>query len=443
MADDECQSENDAGSSVVMVALYYWYIDIRQKFLKDHQKFHQATCQELDLFGRIRISREGLNGVLSGTLSNLKEYENRLKKEVTQISTSATSEGSSRYGETLDVKYCHLRDELPVDKQKFDRLSVKVTKEVVSLNEAKAQSLEHYQPATHLSPQQWNEQLLQEKIDSDGGHGDGDSNSISDPSAIIIDARNVYESKIGHFRVENLPTLLTNTRKYSTIPSVFKASAKELSGKNVYMYCTGGVRCERASVYLQALANSEDWPDDLQKPKQIYQLQGGIQKYLEYYGSKEGISDSGQGEESSQEYDSESKIANDYEAGISAEHTTPQDLGKEPCLYAGRNFVFDQRRIDPIVGNNGKAVGRCIRCNCPHDDYDNGYAPSDNQEARCCRCRVLVLICDKCRPMVRIWGEENTNNGGEGEGSKPDLFCGGDSCINEGNEIEHAEVIRY
>ena len=89
--------------------------------------------------------------------------------------------------------------------------------------------------------------------------------------------------------------------------------------------------------------------------------------------------------------------------------------------------------------------GRCLLCNVPHDDYDNGHAPCENKEARCCRCRVLLLVCNGCRSKVRIWGEEKVEAlaGGDDKNmtatsaEKPDLFCGpgGQECIDEGNSV--------
>ena len=409
----------------VMIALYYCYLDMSYK-LAEHLEFQEKLCTNLSLFGRIRVSPEGINGVLSGSLSNLKEYERTLSVEIQSVMNESTTSLPIRYGNTLDIKYCHLRQDIPIEKQVFTNLSVKTTKEVVSLNDSSVANsnqshkrrgrkkhnrsnldntnqdttvinTEGFEPAVHLSPHQWNQELIQSQNDSD---------------AILIDARNCYESAVGHFKVDGLPTLLTNTRKYSTISDVLKANAEKLSGKKVMMYCTGGVRCERASSYLLALADSDKWPNGLEKPKAVYQLQGGIQKYLEVYGTTD---DENHNEEN-------------------------QDLNKEPCLYAGRNFVFDPRRIDPVVGMSGKAVGRCVLCLTPHDDYDNGFAPSEEKEARCCRCRVLVLVCNSCRDRVRIWGEEKKTM----EESKPDLFCrGNNECMNEGNAVEHCTLIQY
>ena len=153
------------------------------------------------------------------------------------------------------------------------------------------------------------------------------------------------------------------------------------------------------------------------------------------------------------------------------------------CLYRGKNFVFDPRRTDPIVGNgitipvplnntqslvtltvDGDSVerdgnepnnidrvslvGRCIICSSPHDDYDNGNAPSEGKESRCCRCRVLVLVCDDCRQHVRCWGEPEFVKGCEIFGErdiKQDLFCGhaGKKCVDEGNVAENVDIARF
>jgi predicted sulfurtransferase len=337
-----------------------------------------------------------------------------------------------------------LRKDLSVKSQLFESLAVKATREVVSLYEPTQKSVQRngqaegknsrgyyrrrrrnrqkheqqlqqeelpepavpesplderlasFDPAPHLTPEEWNARLS------------------SDPNAILVDARNIYESRVGYFQVDGVPTLLTNTRKYSSLPQVLQESKEELAGKNIYMYCTGGVRCERASVFLQALSASASSDDDgapqEKLPKAIFQLDGGIQRYLEHYGSA----------------------------------SSPDDTAVAPpspasdCLFRGRNFVFDPRRTDPVIGKG--LVGTCLLCSTPHDDYDNGYAPCENKEARCHKCRVLVLICDECRPSVCVWGEELTSiakeMGGEVVVQKPKVYCGGDHCVDEGNSVQ-------
>lgn len=522
-------STNDDNTQQPMIALYYCYPPLGIPSPQPHTEFHTVTCTELKLGGRIRVSVEGINGVLSGREGDLREYEFRLRRELLLLSRDSNSisgdgaqDGVSRdvlctddnYEEAtskwLDIKYCHLRTDVPVEKQLFDSLSVKVTREVVSLFDFSAPSIggkqkngrrcrqrrkqkrkhkkqelsdaatagqgedqnqavndvtnasenndnntttaeddgvgsaftiqdwEKYTPAQHLSPKDWNDRLMELSLSYD----DKDDTTIQpfqqppspsisiakESDVILLDARNIYETRVGHFAVPNLPTFFPNTRKFSSLPMALntKEAAEALAGKKVFMYCTGGVRCERAGSYLRALSesNAGAWKDK-QQPKGIYQLHGGIQKYLEAYG--EPLRDSSK---------SESDVAT-------------QNANSSTCLYRGRNFVFDPRRTDPIVGNGitklcddanddrVSLVGQCIKCSCPHDDYDNGHAPSEGKEARCCRCRVLVLVCNDCRRKVRSWGEETHPDAVDCEVT--DLFCGqeGTKCIDEGNAADN------
>lgn len=174
-------------------------------------------------------------------------------------------------------------------------------------------------------------------------------------------------------------------------------------------------------------SNAGAWKDK-QAPKGIYQLKGGIQKYLETYGAP-------------------CENGNDT---ILNSPISECKLGKDElaCLYRGKNFVFDPRRTDPIVGNGitetnqvGQStndirvslVGKCVICSTPHDDYDNGHSPCEGKESRCCRCRVLVLVCNDCRTKVKCWGEPD---------GKDELYCGdyGKRCVDDGNIAEYVKT---
>ena len=320
-----------------MIALYYCYPPSRILQLKPHANFHQETCLALKLGGRIRVAKEGINGVLSGTEENLREYEHQLRKELIHIVSlnndgEIISEADSE--EWLDIKYCHLREDIPADKQLFHTLSVKITREVVSLiepvpenginggkNKGRArcrqrrkqrrkekqrldkklqeidgenktnaneqteiqesltkeldgmhiglkgnevssstcngtshelgtalpiQGWEKSTPAVHLSPQEWNEKLLQisrEKHDQSGVCTNNDAtqeHQVGD-GAILLDTRNIYETRVGHFAVPELETFFPNTRKFSSLPNALNTeeAAKALAGKQIFMYCTG------------------------------------------------------------------------------------------------------------------------------------------------------------------------------------------------------------
>ena len=231
---------------------------------------------------------------------------------------------------------------------------------------------------------------------------------------------------------------------------------------------TGGVRCERAGSYLRALSESGSgaWRGK-DPPRGIYQLRGGIQAYLEVYGSGGGERAEGGGSASATEggggYDDDDDganagLASECDGGGGGATTTRRTADAKPCLYRGKNFVFDPRRTDRVVGagiangDDGGApaarravvsrVGRCVLCSIPHDDYDNGHAPCEEREARCCRCRVLLLVCDDCRRRARCWGEPPPSGDDD---RRRDIFCGdaGAKCVDDGNVAENVEVARY
>jgi len=371
------ENDNDQQNNM-MIILYYCYppSPIPQTQLEQHSNFHKTSCTALNLGGRIRVSEEGINGVLSGTETNLRKYESELRLELINLVGGDTTTNSTDTHdvetnideninesiqtevdptkEWLDMKYCHLRKEIPTDQQLFDSLSVKITREVVSLIEPPKQisksrgrarckqrrkqkrrekerlekllqeecivqvindgedkavngdhevandtsiqqqtksaqdvhqskpsdnvpvstPLSNHQevgtaisikdwekttPAVHLSPQQWNEKLLQLSQEKNINDEQADDNPNNEPSehgttqqqeqqnqtipkdAILLDTRNMYETKVGHFAVPNLETFFPNTRKFSSLPQALntKEAAEALAGKEVYMYCTG------------------------------------------------------------------------------------------------------------------------------------------------------------------------------------------------------------
>ena len=135
-----------------------------------------------------------------------------------------------------------------------------------------------------------------------------------------------------------MTTLLTGTRQFSDFPAWADAHADRLAGKRILMFCTGGVRCERASAYVRGKGAA--FAD-------VHQLQGGIARYLE---------------------------------------ALPATAGG---YFAGSNFVFDARMVQGAGDAAPTAVfGTCAVCASPTDDY----AP----QVRCRCCRMLVLVCPSC-----------------------------------------------
>lgn len=413
------ESDSDAYQhSLWRIALYYIYIEMTPTQVESHINLQRHICEELGLKGRIRVSQEGINGVLSGKYEVLQIYEKIISCGLQKVlkggegdlvcssnKTASDKKEEEGNGDTivdLDVKYCELRADLSVQKQLFDRLIVKSTKNVIGLfnqsigheqqqkqkkllqseklrrrrerkrqeQEAKRQTKfdDQHQPQAQAHAQQSNsattsigsphDKILTEK---DGGeivnkenaqsasesldmsslyrsvmevplkpakHLSGtewneklDAVASSNKSALLLDARNVYEMKVGHFVHSSTPTLLTNTRKYSDLPQML-ASNKEMQERDqIFMYCTGGVRCERVSMLVREL-----YPN-----KEIFQLHGGIQRYLE-------TSSKQKKEQQKHQKDSNVDSTNN----------------KNPGYFVGKNFVSVRRSyyVEQQTGRN-------------------------------------------------------------------------------------------
>jgi hypothetical protein len=248
------------------------------------------------------------------------------------------------------------------------------------------------------------------------------------------------------------------------------------NASQIFLYCTGGVRCERASLFLNSLLSLQDRQDDennnnnnyggdddngkatstgsRRRRPEIYQLHGGIQRYLEC--TVGGAADSAP---------APSPITTDNSHVVSIKQSTKTDQAKEHddphedddelsqqqqqqqqqqiCYFKGKNFVFDQRRLDPVFykpqhdakGHVDKSnsdhdgiVGKCLVCSKPHDDFDNGHAPAENKEARCWNCRILILVCNTCRPTVSCWKpkqECDNDNHNNNNNNLPRMYCAG------------------
>ena len=179
--------------------------------------------------GTILLADEGINASISGNKKDLDHTIAFIKKKIN------TKIPNLKVNET---------DFLP-----FNRFKVRLKKEIVSLGKGKIEVNKN--TAIRVNPLNWN------KI-------------ISDANTILLDVRNTFEIAIGKF--ENAINL--NTVSFREFPSKI-ISKKYNKNAKVAMYCTGGIRCEKASAYLRSIGY-----------KDLYQLDGGIIKYLEYYKEK-------------------------------------------------------------------------------------------------------------------------------------------------------------
>ncbi|MCA9370106.1 rhodanese-related sulfurtransferase, partial [Candidatus Woesebacteria bacterium] len=214
------------------VLLYYKYTPIDDpKKLRDAQR---ELCQKFDIKGRIIISEEGINGTCAGTKAAIEEY-----KRVTGLVPGLED---MEWKESLSQT------------QVFPKLKVKVRPEIVTLGLKKERvDVSIQNSAQYIEPEELY-QLYENGED-----------------VVVIDARNLYEGVVGQFENAIVPDI----QNFRDFPEYVKNNLSHLKDKQVVTYCTGGIRCEKASAYLkeQGFAN-------------VRQLHGGIHTYGEKTGGK-------------------------------------------------------------------------------------------------------------------------------------------------------------
>lgn len=210
------------------ILLYYCYAEIQD--FEAYREEHHLFCVDNNLRGRIIISPEGLNGTVSGLKVDCEAYMAYVRSD-------------KRFSDTEFKVEAH-------DVMAFAKLHVRVKQEIVH------SSLRHINPrertGTYVEPEEFKNILKSQPKDT-----------------VILDVRSDYEHKVGRFK--NALTLdIDNFRDF---PEQVKA-LENLKDKKIITYCTGGIKCEKASAYLidQGFEN-------------VYQLHGGIIKYgIEAYG---------------------------------------------------------------------------------------------------------------------------------------------------------------
>lgn len=263
----------------VKVAAFYKFVSVGdppalQALLRDE-------CAAQAIKGTILIASEGINGTVSGAGDAIDALISTIRSD-------------ARFSDIV-VKYSEAA-EYP-----FQRLKVKIKREIVTFGVPEAE------PARTMGelvePEDWNA-------------------LISDPDVILIDTRNDYEFEVGTFEGARNP----ETRAFNEFPDYVRRTLSDDRSRKIAMFCTGGIRCEKASAYMlqEGFAN-------------VYQLHGGILRYLE-------------------------RIA-------------PED-----SLWRGECFVFDER----VALEHGVRPGQhvlCSQCGFPI------RRESEDSDDRCGRCR--------------------------------------------------------
>ncbi len=184
-----------------------------------------AACEEHHIKGTLLLAREGINGTVAGSEAGVAAL-------VAHLRSIPEFEG-------LDVKYS-IAAAMP-----FRRMKVRLKREIVTMGVDAVDPLQS--AGTYVAPADWNA-------------------LISDPDTLVIDTRNGYEVSLGTFRGAVDP----GTASFREFPRWVERHRAELDGRKVAMFCTGGIRCEKATAYVKALGIEE-----------VFHLKGGILKYLE------------------------------------------------------------------------------------------------------------------------------------------------------------------
>jgi len=248
------------------VILYYYFnkIEHPEQFAKQHKLY----CKDLGIKGRIYISSEGINGTAAGTPEQMAQYKADLRAipgfENTEFKTDES-------------------DYIP-----FSKLICKTREEIVSLH---VDGVDPKDGGNHLSPAEWRRVMEEE-------------------DHVMIDVRNNYESRIGHFK----GALKPDVENFFDFPQWLE-EAEIPKDKKVLMYCTGGIRCEKFSVLMK----EQGWDD-------VNQLHGGILRYAK------------------------------------------EEEGKH---FEGKCFVFDDRLVVPVNPKDLAPIAKCEITGKPADTYVN------------------------------------------------------------------------
>ena len=205
-----------------MFKVFGFYKFIQVKSLKKNKNFLQKFLISNHIRGTIIIAKEGLNGTISGNIKDIDKTIKKLKSLFSFKQFDSSNESKSKF-------------------QPFHKPKVKIKKEIVPMNlsiNPKERNMN-----SHLDPKDWNK-------------------LIKNKETHIIDTRKPFEYKVGTFKRSVNP----NVNNFRDFPKYLNKLKKN---KPVAMFCTGGIRCEKTSVYLKKKGF-----------KNIYQLNGGILNYL-------------------------------------------------------------------------------------------------------------------------------------------------------------------
>ncbi|HLA55827.1 MAG TPA: rhodanese-related sulfurtransferase [Flavobacterium sp.] len=290
-AEERAVMIDDAGKQRLTLSFYAYAQIENPKQFRDELFL---AWNPLEVLGRIYVAHEGINAQLSLPADHFYEFKETIEKY------------DFMKGIRLNIAVEH-------DDFSFLKLTIKVRDKIVAdgLND---DTFDATNIGIHLKAAEFNQML-------------------EDPDTIVVDMRNHYESEIGHFTQAIKPDVDTFRE---SLPIIEEQLAEHKSDKKLLMYCTGGIRCEKASAYFKHKGFEN-----------VYQLEGGIIEYARQV-KAEGL---------------ESK-------------------------FIGKNFVFDHRLGERITDD---IVSQCHQCGKPCDVHTNCANEG---------CHLLFIQCEDCKKSM-------------------------------------------
>jgi len=270
-----------------MTCSFYRYVNIDNPNALRDELYKEWI--ELNVLGRVYIAEEGINAQISIPAPKFDTFIELLSKR--------------EYLADMPIKHA------VEEGQSFIKLAIRVKKEIVAYN-VPENEYNMNQVGTHLNASEFNK-------------------ALESPDTVVVDMRNYYESEVGHFHNAILPDV---ERSQELLPEV-KSLLQNNEDKEVLLYCTGGIRCEKASSYLLHHGF-----------KDVKQLKGGIIQY--------------------------------------AQDVKTENINSK---FIGSNFVFDQRLEERITDD---IISKCHQCENSSDTHTDCL----NQA-----CHILFIQCEKCR----------------------------------------------
>ena len=270
-------------SKAIMFNVFGFYKFIKLRSLKKNKAVLQNLLKKLNIKGTIIISEEGLNGTIAGKSKNLITIKKRIKKLFKIKNFDSGNTSKSKF-------------------QPFHRPKIKIKNEVVPMGIYVSSKNKNN---NHIDPKKWNKLIKNKKT-------------------LVLDARKPFEYEVGTFK----RALNPKVKHFREFPKYLNKLDKN---KSLAMFCTGGIRCEKASIYLEQKGF-----------KNIFQLKGGILNYL-------------------------------------------KKIKKKNSMWKGECFVFDNRvsvKHDLIVGT----YGICSGCRNPISRKDK-KSKKYEEGVSCPRCK--------------------------------------------------------